>query len=329
MKKLITILIMISQFSSSIGQITELRKTNESSNRIENLMKNKSHFIIISPHLDDGVWSCAGLMYKATQNDCRVDMITVHTGNSKEEKLPKLQRKEVTKKGSLELRKKEDEAAAKILNINVYWWDYPTRLLRKPWLKNRRDVFNTPIYDSIAKDPQYTDIKQQIKQLIDKYPEAILLCPMGVGNMYDHVELFAACINVGLNKNHLHQMFFYEDSYAILTGPRTEHFLLKEYVWDKKNAPEITSLWWRMMGRVMSKSSSKSDIRTCIPHTLLNAKWKYNLINIEKDFDIKMKSLAKYDSQMSQFGGMKRVRKVFNKYHEFWNNSEPYWYLGK
>lgn len=326
MRKFIIGLIMISQFSSSTSQIVE---TGQSINRVENLLKNKSHFIILSPHLDDGIWSCGGLMYKARQNDCRVDMITIHTGDLKEENPPKLQRKEVTKKGSLDLRKKEDEAAAKILDINVYWWDYPTRLLRKPWLRKRLKVFNTPIYDSIAKDPQYTDIEQQIIKLIDKYPEAVLICPMGVGNMYDHVELFAACINVGLNKNHLGRMFFYEDSYAILTGSRKEHFLLKKYVWDKKNAPERTSLWWRMMGRVMSKSSSKSDIRTCIPDTLLNADWKNNLINIEQEFDIKMKSLAEYDSQMNQFGGMKRVRKVFDKYHEFWNNSEPYWYIEK
>ena len=54
----------------------------------------------------------------------------------------------------------------------------------------------------------------------------------------------------------------------------------------------------------------------------------YRIINYPKR-EIKMKSLAEYDSQMNQFGGMKRVRKVFNKYHEFWNNSEPYWYIEK
>ncbi len=42
-----------------------------------------------------------------------------------------------------------------------------------------------------------------------------------------------------------------------------------------------------------------------------------------------MESLGKYESQMSQFGGMKRVKKAFIKYHEYRNDSEPIWYIEK
>jgi len=40
-----------------------------------------------------------------------------------------------------------------------------------------------------------------------------------------------------------------------------------------------------------------------------------------------MDALGKYESQMKQFGGMKKVRKAFTKYHQYWNNCEPTWYI--
>ncbi len=298
-------------------------------NIMESSIKNKEDIIVLSPHLDDGIWSCGAFMFLAAENNCNVEMITVHAGGPKEKDLPRLQQKEITDKGSPENRIKEDASACRVLGTQPIWWDYPTRLLRKPWLKKRLHVFDTPDGDSILADPQFKSIKNKIKDIIKRHPEALLLCPMGVGNMYDHVELFAACIHAGHELQHLHRMFFYEDSYAILTGPRKEHFILKKYVWAKKSAPERSSFWWRMMGRVMSKSSSKTDIRTCMPTELANANWKHLNIDVSGAFSKKMESLSHYQSQMSQFGGMKRVRKVFKRYHAFWQNTEPYWYIQK
>lgn len=293
----------------------------------ENKIQNKTHFIFLSPHLDDAVWSCGGFISIVAKAGCKTDVITVHTGNPTESDLPKLQQKEITAKGSLELRKNEDTEALKVLNVLPTWWDLPTRLLRQPWLTNRLHVFKTPAGDEIMKDENYHKITEKLHQLIETYPEAKLICPMGVGHMYDHVELFTACIQVGHEKDHLKNMMFYEDSYAILTQNRTAHFLLKDHVWKKKDAPQNTSIWWRTMGRVMSKSASGVDIRSCIPKSLLNSNWKIEQVNIKQEFDLKMESLSKYDSQMRQFGGMKRVRKAFKKYHAYWNHCEPYWYI--
>jgi hypothetical protein len=79
----------------------------------------------------------------------------------------------------------------------------------------------------------------------------------------------------------------------------------------------------------MTKSASKSDIMTCIPKDLLDKKWLVDAIRISDQFDDKMESLSKYDSQMRQFGGMKRVIKAFKKYHKYWNDCEPFWYIKK
>lgn len=288
-------------------------------------LKQKTHIIVLSPHLDDGVWSCGGTISLAVKAGCRVDLITVYTGNPTDKILPKIQRKELTENGSMEIRKIEDTNAMKVLNANAIWWDIPSKLYRKPYIEKRIDVFNTPSGDKIMNDDYYMLICKKISQLIENYPNAVLLCPMGVGHMYDHVELFTACIQTGCIKIHLKNMFFYEDSYAILTKPRKVHFLLKNYVWKNSYAPQNTSFWWMMMGFVMSKSATNSDIRTCIPEDLITSEWKHETINIENEFNLKMKSLSEYKTQMKQFGGMKRVEKVFKKYHEYWNNSEPFW----
>jgi len=295
--------------------------------KIENYLQQQAHFIILSPHLDDGVWSCGGLIALATLSGCKVDVITVYSGNPEENDLPRLQKKEITKKGSIPLRKKEDEEALKILGAHAIWWDIPTRLLRKPWLKKRLEVFHTPAGNEIVREQSFLTIVRLIEELINNHPEAILLCPLGAGHMYDHVELFAASVHAGLHMNYLKKMFFYEDSYAILYQTRKNHFLLKDYCWEKKQSPEKKFIWWRMMGRVMSRSASGSDIKTCMPENLHNVSWKVDSICIETTFKKKMEALSKYESQMNQFGKMKRVSKVFVKYHEYWKNCEPYWYM--
>ena len=321
---LFSILVIISSFS--FGQ-NNLINVSETENKIQELIANKHHLIILSPHLDDGVWSCGGLISHATKSGCKVDVITVYTGNPVEKDLPKLQEKEITKHGSLERRKEEDTEALTILNANIIWWDFPTRLLRKPWINKRTETFNTPIGDIMINDSNYLKIENKIKDLITNNPDAYIFSPISVGHMYDHVELFTACINMGYKLNYLEKILFYEDGYGFITKNRKKHFLLKNYIWERKNAPENTSIMWSIMGKVMANSTSDSDFRTYIPKQVQYADWSVDVLNIENEFEIKMKSLSKYDSQISQFGGMKKVRKLFERYHNYWNNGEPYWYI--
>ena len=295
--------------------------------KIKYLIDRKAHFVILSPHLDDGIWSLGGFMALASQKGCKIDLITTYTGNPVGEDIPKAQMKELTKNGSMEARKSEDSVASKVLDINPIWWDIPSRLYRQPWLKKRTFVFKTPEGNEISKNEWYPIIEKRLEELIKEYPEATIVCNMGVGHMYDHVELFMACINVGYRLKHLNKIYFYEDSYAIMTQNRQRHYLLKDYVWEKKNAPEKTSIVWRIMAKVMTGMASGTDIKTCIPNELHESKWTFELINIQNTFDLKIESLSKYESQMNQFGGMKKVQKAFKKYHKYWNNSEPIWYI--
>ena len=81
------------------------------------------------------------------------------------------------------------------------------------------------------------------------------------------------------------------------------------------------------MGTVMAKAASKTDYRTYIPEELHSNNWQKDSVNISDDFEQKMQALSKYESQISQFGGMKKLRKLFRKYHDNWNNCEVYWQI--
>ncbi len=295
--------------------------------RIESALSAGRKCIVLSPHLDDGAWSCGGLMARAAEAGCAVEAVTVYTGSPPDTDLPKLQQKELSEHGSMEERKKEDSAALAILGAKPVWWDVPARIFRKPWLANRLEVFKTPEAEVIQGACLYNTIVERVADLITQNPAALIFCPLGAGHMYDHVELFTACINAAHNEDAFDQVCFYEDSYAILTGSRKAHFLLKEYVWKNKNAPQNASFWWRAMGQVMTRSASNADIRTGIPEALKTAKWQVYPVDIMPVFDKKMKSLAHYISQMRQFGGMKRVTRAFERYHAFWNGCEPFWFI--
>lgn len=116
---------------------------------------------ILSPHLDDGIWSVGGIMALASQKGCNIDMITSHSGNPSATYVPKAQIKELTKNGSMEERKIEGSNASTVLNINSIWWDIPSRLYREPWLKKRTYVFKTPDGTEIRNNEWYSKIEKR------------------------------------------------------------------------------------------------------------------------------------------------------------------------
>ena len=308
-----------------IGQTNDTSENIDKKLNMDKLIENRSHLIFLSPHADDAVWSCGGLISKSSKKGCRTELITVYLGNPTEKDLPKLQQKEISKKGNIEKRKLEDIEAFKELNIKGTAWDFPSRFLRTPWLTKRTKIFDTPIGDSIIKTENYLEIENALLKLFKDNPDAYFFAPIGVGKNYDHVEIYIAILNVALKEIRLHHLFFYEDGYGMFTKNRMNHFLLKDYTWKKNKAPERSSIMWFIMGNVMANSASKSDYLSYIPKELQSSQWQVDSVNIADDFEKKMTALSKYESQVSQFGGMKKLRKLFSKYHEYWNDCEVYW----
>lgn len=314
-------------FCSSIifGQKNDTNESMQKKSTLDKLAENKSHLIFLSPHADDAIWSCGGLISKSSRKGCKTEIITIYLGNPTENDLPKLQQKEIDKKGNIEKRKLEDIEAFKTLNIKGEAWDFPSRFLRKPWMTKRTEIFNAPDRDTIIKTENYIELEKSITELFKNNPDAYFFAPIGIGKNYDHIETHIAILNVALKENRLGQVFFCEDGYGMFTKNRKNHFLLKDYTWKKSNAPERTSIMWRIMGNVMSNAASKNDYMNYIPNELKSNKWQIDSVNISNDFEQKMLALSKYESQISQFGGMKKLRKLFLKYHEYWNDCEIYW----
>ena len=311
--------------SSILGQTNDTNEGMDKNLNLDKLIKNRSHLIFLSPHADDAVWSCGGLISKSSKKGCETEIITVYLGNPTENDLPNLQQTEIDKKGNIELRKHEDIEAFKILNVKGEAWDFPSRFLRKPWLKKRTGIFDTPDIKKIINTEYYRELEKALVELFKNNPDAFFFAPIGIGKNYDHVEIHIAILNVALKEKKLNHIFFYEDGYGMFTKNRKNHFLLKDYTWGKRNAPERTSVMWRIMGNVMANSASNIDYINYIPNELKSSKWHVDSVNISNDFEQKMIALSKYESQVSQFGGMRKLRKLFSKYHEYWNDCEVYW----
>jgi LmbE family N-acetylglucosaminyl deacetylase len=291
----------------------------------EKLLASRTRLVVLAPHLDDAVWSCGGLIARAVDAGCPLEVVTVYSALPEGLALPRLQRRAQRVNGDYPRRKAEDAAALARLGTTPTWWDFHERLFRPPWLSRTLQVFDTPPGEVVRGGEPYAALEARIAAKLAEAPEAVLLAPLGAGHMYDHVELFTASASAAARAGALGRTLFYEDSYAIYTGARRRHFLLAGRVWPARAAPERSSLWWRAMAFVMSRAASATDLRTCLPDGLADAAWRAAGLALGDTLGRKLAALGEYDSQMRQFGGMDRVGAVFARYHQYWEGCEPYW----
>ncbi|MBD3190358.1 MAG: hypothetical protein GF308_06925 [Candidatus Heimdallarchaeota archaeon] len=296
-------------------------------------MKNTSSF---HPHLDDVVLSLGGTISKLSTMNKEVQVITVYTkelNNSPKElnNSPKElnnNRERSNKWLNYTQRKKEDENALNILKANKEWWYFLERINQKPSIKNVCQLFHIP--NNIESFVQLKAIKTKIQELLKKQPNAVVYFPLSVGNHYDHVELFLAAMNVIFETQDTSHIRFYEDYYAVSKTLRKKHFITKNIVWKWKESPERASFKWLLGTKLLSFCQKGSNQEELLDNKIKNYLWKPTAFNYtKKDFKKKIKAVACYTSQLKSLGGLKTIRKIFEKYYEFWNCGEPHWTIKK
>ena len=183
---------------------------------------------VLSPHLDDGVISAGGMIARAVSEGKKVQVVTFATKEPELEKLPKKFRRFADYKK----RKEEDRQALGSLGASRQWLDFSERIFTKPPLHSLQAVFHTPkgsgtddFVDLLAK-------KMQIEALAKDNPHAEIMSPLGIGNHFDHVELFLASIMAMTESGLFDRFSFYEDGYAVMTRARKKHFLAKTEGYD-------------------------------------------------------------------------------------------------
>jgi LmbE family N-acetylglucosaminyl deacetylase len=154
-------------------------------------------WIYLSPHFDDAVLSCGGMIWEQLQAGLPVEIWTVCAGSPAPGSplSPFAEQLHLRWKTGLEavaVRQNEDEAAVRHLGAAIRYWDLPDCIYRSlpdgTWLVGGEDDLWQPVH------PQETPVIHRLVDwiLLGLQPEDALVSPLTLGNHVDHFLVRAA-----------------------------------------------------------------------------------------------------------------------------------------
>jgi LmbE family N-acetylglucosaminyl deacetylase len=148
------------------------------------------HWIFISPHLDDVVLSCGGLVWSLTQAGQQVSIWTILAGDPPDEDYSAFARENHAAWGksgaeAIAMRRAEDEAACKRLGSAPRHFDLPDVIYRRHPQSGEPVVHNNDELFGLSPEPQMVS---RVAALLasEVPPEAKLVLPIGLGGHIDH-----------------------------------------------------------------------------------------------------------------------------------------------
>lgn len=149
--------------------------------------------LYLSPHFDDAILSCGGLIHAQRQAGERVGVFTLCGGSPGPDAVSPLARQYDAKwsgsGGGLALRRAENAAALSTWGVSCWDGITPDAIYRNgpeaPYYPSREDLFGEPhSQDAAAVLPLW---EPQLKQIAAEQGRAVLLyAPLGVGGHVDH-----------------------------------------------------------------------------------------------------------------------------------------------
>jgi len=148
------------------------------------------HWIFISPHFDDVVLSCGGLVYTLAQHGYRVEIWTIMSGFPSSEKYSTFADQNHRAWGmsgveAIKMRRGEDRAACEMLGAQPRHFDWLDAIYRydpktgKPLVNNNDELFSRPPEQSLV-----DEIRAMLVKEIPSHGQVI--GPIGLGNHIDH-----------------------------------------------------------------------------------------------------------------------------------------------
>lgn len=156
----------------------------------------KDHWIFLSPHFDDVVLSCGGLVWTLTQEGRRVEIWTIMGGFPPDEAYSDFARENHERWGmsgveAIRMRRGEDHAACELLGAQPRYFDWLDVIYRRDPDMDESIVHNN--VELFGKSPEPSLIAQIAQLLRFEVPaDAALISPMGLGNHVDHQAVFLA-----------------------------------------------------------------------------------------------------------------------------------------
>lgn len=148
-------------------------------------------WIYLSPHLDDAVFSCGGLLWEQARAGQSPQIWTICAGDPPASELPPFAQSLHTRWGTgaetVAQRRAEDQAACSLLGVDHRWFAVPDCIYRRD-PQNQQPLYGSGAAIFGALHPADEQLKDQLsEQLAAAIPdEAQLLAPLSIGNHVDH-----------------------------------------------------------------------------------------------------------------------------------------------
>lgn len=150
------------------------------------------NWVFLSPHLDDAVLSCGGLIYELIQAGDQIEICTICAGDPPAGELSPLaemlhQRWGVSAKDSQITRRKEDLAACQILGATPFHLDIPDCIYRRNPVNGEPLISsNEALFQPLPAEeyPLAAHVANQLAAHIP--PGAHVVCPLTLGGHVDH-----------------------------------------------------------------------------------------------------------------------------------------------
>jgi LmbE family N-acetylglucosaminyl deacetylase len=151
----------------------------------------KKQIVYISPHLDDAVLSCGGLIWEQVQSGARVQIWTLCAGDPDPRTLSdfakSLHARWHTGPDAISMRREEDISSCRVLGVQARHFDVPDVIYR--WNPHTGEPYVLEDADLSKKiDPAEEELISQLAKELDMFldSDVYLVCPLGVGNHLDH-----------------------------------------------------------------------------------------------------------------------------------------------
>jgi len=274
--------------------------------------------IFLAPHLDDAVASCGGTIAKLVYERENVLVITVYT---RQPDLKSLSKK-FHKYAIYDQRKKEDQKALDKLSADYKWLDIEERAYRTPLIKKPTDVFKINLSEGLKQFLNISEIQVELEKIFEKNPKSKIYAPLGIGNHFDHVEVFLASLMYMVDNALFDSFMFYVDFYGITsTKIRKMHYLGNKIITRGNKKPEKSSIRLYMITSVLSSMISGHSIEKILSSKYLDIEWELKTNSIKGYEKLKLSALECYESQVKLFG-TRTLEKFFSRHHRNWDSSE-------
>jgi LmbE family N-acetylglucosaminyl deacetylase len=180
-------------------------------------------WIYLSPHFDDVVLSCGGLVWEQVQEGQTIEIWTIcagapAAGAELSDFALQLHQRWQTEQEAVSARQKEDHAAVSRLGASLRYWDLPDCIYRQlpdgAWLVNGEEDLWKPVHP--LEKPLMERLAEWLAQ--ELRADDILVSPLTLGNHIDHSFVRAAAEHLG------HPLMYYPDypySAAVLTPEKS------------------------------------------------------------------------------------------------------------